>query len=94
MEGGIGLRERRCGGGARGYLGLRLQTPGAHQSFALKDPEEAWVLLGPSLSYPLKRRLLLHCAPGKPSGEARPRVKWLLSSPSLSLLSNSLHKLL
>lgn len=79
---------------AQGYLGPRLQTPGGHESFALKDPQEAWVLLGPSFSYSLKRRLPLHCASGKPSGEARPGVKWLLSSSLLSLLSNSLNKLL
>lgn len=55
---------------------------------------EARVLLGSSLSYSLKRRLPLHCASGQPSGEARPGVKWLLSSSFLPPLSNSLNKLL
>lgn len=55
---------------------------------------EAQVPLGSSLSYPLKRQLPLHCVSGKPSGEARPGVKRLLSSSFFSLLSNSLNKLL
>lgn len=53
-------------------LGPRLQTAGGHQSFALKGPWETRVVLGPSLSYPLKRLLPLHCASVEPSGEAGP----------------------
>lgn len=80
--------------GPRGYLGPRLQTTGGHQSSALKGPWQAWLVLSPSLSYPLKRQLPLHCASGEPSGKARPGVKWLLSSSCLSLPSNSLNNLL